>query len=91
MSQFLLLLSAVVIRVTGHFYYRSSHDTRYWQAAAFGHYAALLDGVPKGKACILIGYPKPITRVGKGGNQVTEHNGFQVVNKLPYLGTPKPR
>jgi hypothetical protein len=66
-------------------------DTRYWQAAAFGQYAQLLDGIPKGKACILIGYPKPITRIGKEGKAETANNGFQVVNKQPYVGTPKPR
>jgi hypothetical protein len=66
-------------------------DTRYWQAAAFGKDAPLLSELPKGKACILIGYPKPITKVGKSGKEESVKNGFQVVDRKPYLGTPKPR
>lgn len=66
-------------------------DTRYWQAAAFGSYAEELAGLPKGKASILIGYPKQYTKVGKGGKEETVSNGFQVVDRKPYVGTPKPR
>lgn len=66
-------------------------DTRYWQAVAFGEYAEELVGLPKGKASILIGYPKQYKKVGKGGQEETVKNGFQVVDRKPYPGTPKPR
>jgi hypothetical protein len=65
------------------------NDTRYWQAAAFGEHTSLLKDLPKGKASILIGYPKVITRVGKGGQEEVIKQGFQVVDRKPYLGTPK--
>ena len=66
-------------------------DTCYWQAVTFGTYAHLLDNIPKGKAGILIGYPKAIQKVGKGGQEEIVKNGFQVVDRKPYLGTPKPK
>ena len=70
---------------------RIKDDTPYWQAAAFGEAASLLDGLPKGKASILIGYPKAYTKVGKGGKEEVISNGFQVVDRKAYPGTPKPR
>lgn len=66
-------------------------DTRYWQAAAFGTYAQVLHDLPKGKASILIGYPKTMKKVGKGGQEETIKNGFQVVERKPFLATPKPK
>lgn len=66
-------------------------DTRYWQVAAFGTNTPLLEGVPKGKAMVMIGYPKDITKKGKSGQDETVKNGFHLVNTKPYLGTPKPR
>ena len=66
-------------------------DTRYWHVAAFGEHRRVLEGLPKGKACVLIGYPKEITKVGKGGKEETEKNGFQVVNREDFKGKPKPR
>lgn len=68
---------------------RVKGDTRYWQAAAFGEHTHLLEGLPKGKASILIGYPKTIKRVGKGGQEDVLKSGFQVIDRKPYLGTPK--
>ena len=66
-------------------------DTRYWQAAAFGEYAEVLAGLPKGKASILIGYPKAYRKVGRGGKAEIVSHGFQVVARKPYVATPRPR
>lgn len=65
-------------------------DSVYWQAAAFGDKAQLLDDIPKGKASILIGYPKKIKKVGQKGKEETIENGFMVMDRKPVLGTPKP-
>ncbi len=70
---------------------QNKNDTRYWQVAAFGKYTQLLEGLPKGKAGIMIGYPKEVTKKGKSGQEETVKNGFHLVNRKPYLGTPKPR
>lgn len=69
----------------------SKNDTHYWQVGAFGEHRGVLEGLPKGKACVLIGYPKEITKQGKGGKEETIKNGFHVVSREPFPGMPKPR
>jgi hypothetical protein len=69
----------------------TKNDTRYWQVAAFGDYRQVLEGLPKGKACVLIGYPKEIKKQGKAGKEETIKSGFAVVSREAYRGMPKPR